>query len=706
MSRPPEIGAGDEVRLGGRTATVVAVTGTGVQLQDITGTRFAVSPGELFSSPGFRVITARPAPLPPSGLLDGVPADAAEKARWWERHICEVLTGTSPEAAGPGPADDPVATTLRQRELAKVAELRAAGHQVALRTFQRMRRNYETGGLWGLVDARLTRPSSPTGKADGKVVDAVRQAVREQTDASTGTVDRVRRRTEQILAEAGVEPAEVMPSRAGFYRLAKTVSEGKHTFGSARTRRSLAKQPAGPFGTVTAFRPGQWMQIDSSPLNIAVRLDNGLIDRAELTWIIDLATRSIPAAVLSPSAKAVDAALLLARCLTPEPMRPGWTDALRMSRSVFPHQRLTSIDQRLADAAARPVIVPGTIVCDHGRVFLSQAFRNACRAMGINFQPTHKGSPWEKGTVETSFNAVDTLFAQYVAGYLGNSVENRGRNAEQAAAWSITELQDLLDEWILHWQNRPHEGLRDPLAPGTVLTPNEKYAALIEVAGYVPVPLSQNDYIELLSVEWRAINSYGIKIRHRKYDSRALRRYRREPSGVKAKKDLWEVHRDPYDVSRIWVRNHRDGGWIEATWTYLNAGPVPFGDLAWDHAQKMLARRGIDKPTEDQLAQAARDLLDRAEQGPGEQPAGPRPDAPQSRQDMRAAARTRATTSEDVKSSWPGGSSREPGTAAGPCSDAEESGAAQDAAENEEGKLARVIPLGVFDAAKEARKRW
>src|SRR5450755_1772521 len=468
---------------------------------------------------------------------------------------------------------------------------------------QRMRRSYETSGLWGLVDARLTRPSSPTGKADEKVVDAVRQAVREQTDASTGTVDRVRRRTEQILAEAGTDPADVMPSRAGFYRLVKSVSQGKHTFGSARTRRSLAKQPDGPFGTVTAFRPGQWMQIDSSPLNIAVRLDNGLTDRAELTWIIDLATRSIPAAVLSPSTKSVDAALLLARCLTPEPMRPGWADALRMSRSVLPHRRLTGIDQRLADAAARPVIVPGTIVCDHGNVSTSQAFRNACRAMGINFQPAHKGSPWEKGTVETSFNAVDTLFAQYVAGYVGNSVENRGTNAEQAAAWSIVELQDLLDEWIVSsWQNRPHDGLRDPLASGTVLTPNEKYAALIEVAGYVPVPLSQDDYIELLTVEWRAINSYGIKIRHRKYDSKALRRYRREHSGVTAKKGLWEVHRDPYDVSRIWVRNHRDGGWIEATWTYLNAGPVPFGDLAWDHAQRMLTRRGIDKPTEDQIA--------------------------------------------------------------------------------------------------------
>jgi putative transposase len=567
-----------------------------------------------------------------------------------------------------------------------------------------MRRRYESKGLWGLVDARLTRLSSPTGKADERVVEAVRQAVREQRDASTGTADRIRRQAEEILADAGIDPGKAMPSRAGFYRLLAGVSAGKHPLGSARTRQTLGRQPDRPFGTVTAFRPGQWVQIDSSPLNIAARLDNGMTDRPELTWMIDLATRSIPAAVLRPSAKSVDAALLLARCLTPEPMRPGWADALRMSRSVLPHLRLAGIDQRLADAAARPVIVPGTIVCDHGMVYMSQTFRNACRAMGISFQPTHKGSPFEKGTVENSFGSVDTLFAQYVAGYVGRSTEHRGRNADQDAIWSIAELQDLLDEWVVStWQNRPHDGLRDPLAPGLAMTPNEKYAALVEVAGYVPVPLSQNDYIELLQVEWRAVNAYGVKIRHRKYQSAALRRYSREPSGVKARKDLWEVHCDPYDVSRIWVRNHREGGWIEARWTHLNAGPVPFGDLAWEHAQRMLARRGIDKPAEDEIARAARDLLTRAGSGPGD-PAGDL-----TLQDQRAAALTRATTGEGATAAWAGLRPQEgppPARAmASPVSGHDRDGGGEDAGEEDQ-DLAKVIPLGVFDAAEEARRRW
>ena len=59
------------------------------------------------------------------------------------------------------------------------------------------------------------------------------------------------------------------------------------TFGSARTRRSLACQPEGPFGTVTAARPGEWTQIDSTPLDVRVVHDDGTVDRVEMTGLVD-----------------------------------------------------------------------------------------------------------------------------------------------------------------------------------------------------------------------------------------------------------------------------------------------------------------------------------------------------------------------------------------------------------------------------------
>lgn len=65
---------------------------------------------------------------------------------------------------------------------------------------------------------------------------------------------------------------------------------------------------------------------------------------------MDLATRTICSGLLRPhGTKAVDAALL-ARALVPEPMRPGWPEALRMRASRLPHAELVAVDARLAEA--------------------------------------------------------------------------------------------------------------------------------------------------------------------------------------------------------------------------------------------------------------------------------------------------------------------------------------------------------------------
>jgi putative transposase len=705
----PVLAVGDEIRLAGRTQRVTALDGTSVRLVDVTGTVTVMLIGQLLADPGFELLTGHGRPLS-AALAGRLPDEVRASAQWWEGHIVEVLTGLPPDApAGcvPHPDYDPARRSLRQRELAKHEELAQAGHRVGLSTLKRLRRRYELQGLAGLVDQRYARAvwgGPPGGRADPRVIEATRRAIAEQTDQSTGTVTRLRRRVEQLLAGEADPPP--MPSRATFYRLVAALSAGRHTVGSARTRRSLAKQPEGPFGSVTTARPGEWTEIDSTPLDVRVVLDDGTVDRVELTGLVDDATRTIAAAVLRPSTKAVDAALLLARALTPEPMRPGWADALRLTRSVLPYQSLTGIDERLEHAAARPVIVPETIVCDHGKAYLSATFRAACRSLGISLAPAHPDTPTDKAVCERTLGSVSTLFAQYVAGYAGRSVEHRGKDAESGAVWSMAELQALLDEWIVAvWQNRPHDGLRDPLTPGQALTPNERYAALVAVAGYVPVPLGPEDYIELLPVTWRVINSYGVKVGLRTYDSGALNPYRRQNSGIKDRHGRWEVRYDPYDISRIWVRNHHHGGWLTATWTHLRTGPVPLGELIWAHARQIVAARGTDPVTEAEIAAAAADLLDRAGKGPGPGPGGKAPPqrgkaagSPRSPRSRRVAGRTTATASPQ----WPR-------PAPGPAENAKDEDSADGRAEQvTEAKTmaARVIPLPLFDARKEAEKWW
>jgi hypothetical protein len=299
----------------------------------------------------------------------------------------------------------------------------------------------------GLADHRPVRKRPQFGELDDAVVEAMRQVIDEAVDASTRTGTFLLGRTGEILETSPDGRQVKLPSQRTLYRLLAKLTAGTHTTGSATTRRSSAHGAQGPHGELPVFAPGEVMQIDSTPLDVLVRLDNGIAGKVGLTAMVDVATRTVTAAVLRPTTKSVDASVLPARTVTPELMRPDWVDALKTSRSVLPHPRLPALDERLEHAAARPVIVPEMIVCDHGKAFISRSFRSACRFSEIEFQSTHKGSPFEKGYIEKTLGSVATLFAQFLPGCTGRSSDHRGRHLESERLWSLLELQDLLDEW-------------------------------------------------------------------------------------------------------------------------------------------------------------------------------------------------------------------------------------------------------------------
>jgi hypothetical protein len=344
--------------------------------------------------------------------------------------------------------------TIREREQAKARELAKTGRdKVSLRTIERKRQRYQAQGLIGLVDGRHEGAGGPSRRVDPHVLDALSKAIEESKEQSTRTASYFYWKIGQLVAD---QPEIRMPSRATFYRLFDRLSRGRHITGSARTRRSLANRPEDGFDQVTANRPGEWMEIDSTPLDILVVFDDGVIGRVELTGMVDLATRTVTAGALRPATKSVDAALLLARTVTPEPMRPGWVQALSMARSVLPWERMLTLDKRLEHAAARPVIIPETIVYDKGGAFISANFRTACRLLGISLQPAHPRTGTDKPHIERTLESVGTLFAQHVSGYTSRSAEYRGRAVDKEPLWPVHELQEKLDEWLVAaWQNRP-----------------------------------------------------------------------------------------------------------------------------------------------------------------------------------------------------------------------------------------------------------
>ncbi|WP_019889407.1 DDE-type integrase/transposase/recombinase [Streptomyces purpureus] len=661
---------GDWVSFDDNDHQVVALSGTSVRLRSSDGSETVVLASYLMASPGFAVTGADPPPeLEPSGLLSTLPAPVLAAAQEWERHVVEVETGLPSDAAPgstPRPEYDPATRSLAERDAAKAAEL-----GVGVRTVQGRRYAYARQGLWGLVDQRTTRLADTTGRADARLITIIEEAVAAETPASTGTRSRLIRRVIKQIEETHGPGVVPIPSRSTLYKLVDRLSSGRHTFGSAVTRRQTANRPQKPFTPTFAARPGEQVQIDSTPLDVMAVLDSGLTARADLTIAVDVATRSICAAVLRPvGTKAVDGSLLLAKMLVPEPMRPGWAVSLRMASSRMPHKRLLDVDSRMQQAAAKPVIVPDTIVIDGGKVFLSDTFTRACNRLGISVQRARPRTPTDKAIVEATFSAINTLFCQHLAGYTGPNVSRRGERVEDQAAWTIPELQDLLDEWVLAgWQARPHDSLRDPYRPKKAISPNDKYASLVAACGYLPLVLRSEDYLELLPVSWRAINEYGIRIGYRTYDTPDLGPFRRQHSGHTTKRGLWEVHYDPYDLSQVFLRTPR--GWITVPWVHLPLVSAPFADFTWQHARRLAAKAGLDNTNEAAVARVLDALLTRAEHGPDTRTA-------------KVAGRTRA-----------GAASHRPPAPRAP----------EPAPSDRSTEPAEVIPFGVFDAHAEA-ERW
>ncbi|MGY4782763.1 hypothetical protein ACVH9Z_22885 [Rhodococcus opacus] len=304
MIRPSALRVEDRVIFAGQAHTVVAFSGTTMRLLSDAGETTVVALSYLLAAEDFELIGAAPAPRVESvGLLEAMPEHVVAAAREWERHLVELETGLPPGAAAdarPRPEYDPMTQTMAAREKAKAAELTAAGSKTGVRTVQRMRARYRDQGLWGLVDTRSARAAKPTGHVDERVVAAAATVVAAQIGTSTGTRSRAIRQIRELLDDEHGPGVVELPSQATCYRLLEVLSKGRHTFGSAVTRRQTANKPPRPYTATTAARPGEQVQLDATPLDVMAVMDDGVTGRAELVLSIDIATRTICSGVLRP----------------------------------------------------------------------------------------------------------------------------------------------------------------------------------------------------------------------------------------------------------------------------------------------------------------------------------------------------------------------------------------------------------------------
>jgi hypothetical protein len=259
---------GHRVALGQDVYTVVQLNGTIVTLQNQHRELSAMLLGYLLTAPGFAALDAAPPRrAPQDGRLSVLDEDEQQRIRWLEGHLIEVETGRHPE----GPAHDaydPELHSMDERELAKVAELRAEGMEISQRSLQRLRQAYRDNGLIGLADKRALRSQTPGAAVDPRVVEAIEEMLADPRGRSTVARSAMFAQLQRKLDELH-GPGEVpVPSRATFYRLMNHMDRGRRNFVSESSRRVSVNRPDRPFTPVTALRPGEDIPIDTNKLDV------------------------------------------------------------------------------------------------------------------------------------------------------------------------------------------------------------------------------------------------------------------------------------------------------------------------------------------------------------------------------------------------------------------------------------------------------
>jgi len=583
------------------------------------GARKRIVTATLLADTATRVLGAHePTSLPMGSVLDDL--SDAERAQLAERlgHVREVLTGFrsgSADLAEPGEPRSEFDPSLPQkgRYRTKAAEL-----GVGLRTVERWVAAVREAGPIGLIDGRSVRPIDPLAGVDARWLEMCRTVLAEHTDASRPTkqllLDRVVARLE---AEHGVGVVLVPGEKKARVVLAE-MTRGSNAFvGATKQKRSIANRPSGVYGRLRATRPGEYLVLDTTPLDVFAMEPLTLRwVRLELTIAMDLFSRAICGLRLSPmSTKAVDAAVVLFETLTPGSTHTTGTGLLPYGG--LPEVVVVDAERAEFANAARADGLPGvaaeTLVVDHGKIYLSEHLLAVCERLGISVQPARPLTPTDKAACERFFRTLREGLLVALPGYKGPDVYSRGADPEGCAYFFVDELERIIREWTATiYHRRSHDGLVEPSAPGVALSPIEMFEAGLARTGRLRIPAHPGLVFDFLPSAWRTIQHYGVEVHGLRYNGPALTPYRNRTSpftGVHAGK--WPMRYDPDDVSRVYFCDPTDNAWHTLVWEHASDIPVPFSaeTLAYAKRLALVAGRHVDE------RRALAELLERFDAG-------------------------------------------------------------------------------------------
>jgi len=576
---------------------VVEIAGRRLVLRQVgTGAVRQVDLAWLLAHPTTRIVESAADPVVAAGVVLAE-TDEAGRAEVAARagHVREVLTGYrhgGAELALPG---EPRAayrpgTPMMSRYAAKAAEI-----GVSVPTLRRWVQSFQAAGPAGLV-RRDSGPRNPSGwgRTDARWIDMCRTVVAGHVTASRPTRALVLAEVEARLVEQYGEGVVPVPAKTVGYQLLSELFRGSNAFdGSTKGKRSIADRPQEVYGRLRATRPGEYVLLDTTPLDVfAMEPVTCRWVQAELTASMDLYDRCICGLRVTPvSTKAVDVAGVLYETVHP---RPPVGELEALPAHGVPGTVVLDA-RRLVDSQGQsllPSVAAETIVYDHGQIYVSQHVESVCARFGVSLQPARPRTPTDKSPLERWFKTLAEGLLVALPGYKGADVHSRGLDVQEQAFFFLDELETIIREWVeLVYHRRPHRGLCIPQVPGLDVSPLEMFAHGVHRAGYLNIPTRPDLAYDFLATVWTSIQHYGVEINGLRYDGPALTPYRNRTSpygGVHAGK--WPIAVDPGDVRAVYFQNPHDHGWHTLAWEHAPALDKPFSTEALTYARRLAAR--------------------------------------------------------------------------------------------------------------------
>jgi hypothetical protein len=542
-------------------------------------------------------------------LLDNLPTDVRAVVDMRLADVLEVLTGfqggdpSSPLLGEPRPDYDPGARRLGARISAKAVE-----RGVSEKTVRRQLKAYREFGAWGLVDERSTRPRQPLGDVDERWIAAAREILDEGAKRSIKTIALIIDAINLRATRGHGMPPEQLPSTSTARRVLDEIDRGKHRLrGPTKRRGETALRPVRTFGSLHATRPGQYVSLDTT------RLDVFGLCHLTLRWVplelsvaMDVMSRTICGLRLAETTKHIDAALLLYETITPD----SWA---RTDSGVLPYVGAPeafvvdedTLTTRLTDPpeTALPGVAPEAVIMDHGKIYFCPHTLSLCERLGADVQPARKATPTDKGPHERFFRTLSEQLLGVLPAFKGRDLSRRGESPEGEACLFTFEIEQMIRDWIARCYHRtPHRGLRVPDVPGLDLTPLEALEIGRARSGGVRIPMHRDLVYDFLPTKWRTIQPYGVELNGERYDAPVLDRYRHATSNHLGRyAGKWPIRYDPDDIRAVFFQDPDTKQWHTLHWRYASEIIEPMSEEALAFAKRRQRERGKPDDTRSSL---------------------------------------------------------------------------------------------------------